>query len=230
MSRERRNHYRLLFVQPEAPPEVIKAAYRALMSSVRMHPDLGGDPEQAARLNAAYAVLSDPEQRRAYDLSLRRPARGAAAAPTSPPRPAAAGPHCAFCQRPAPAAPGPDSSCAHCGSPLHPAPQDARAGNELLGRRRGERFSSEGPVDLRLPGDALIHPARLRDLSFTGLSLIYREPLPVGAVLRVQARQFDAVVQVVGSRRQGTAHSVHGRLLTLRVLRGARGVYVDAKA
>ena len=76
MSRERRNLYRILHVQPEAPPEVIKAAWRALMSTLRAHPDLGGDPQVAARLNAAYEVLSDPERRRAYDQSLRRSPKG----------------------------------------------------------------------------------------------------------------------------------------------------------
>ena len=40
MSEERRNLYRILHVQPEAPPEVIKAAYRALMITLRGHPDL----------------------------------------------------------------------------------------------------------------------------------------------------------------------------------------------
>jgi hypothetical protein len=44
MRRERRNLYRLLHVQPEAPPEVIKAAWRALMSTLRAHPDLGATP------------------------------------------------------------------------------------------------------------------------------------------------------------------------------------------
>ncbi|MBQ0961693.1 J domain-containing protein, partial [Ideonella sp. 4Y11] len=79
MSRERRNLYRILHVQPEAPPEVIKAAWRALMSTLRAHPDLGGDPETAARLNAAYEVLSDPVRRAAYDRGLKRTPRGPAA-------------------------------------------------------------------------------------------------------------------------------------------------------
>ena len=54
MSRERRNLYRILHVQPEAPPEVIKAAWRALMSTLRAHPDLGGDPELAAQIGRAH--------------------------------------------------------------------------------------------------------------------------------------------------------------------------------
>ena len=67
----RRNHYRLLHVQPEAPMEVIKASYRTLMMRMRLHPDLGGDHELAAAINEAYAVLSDPQRRAEYDRHLR---------------------------------------------------------------------------------------------------------------------------------------------------------------
>jgi hypothetical protein len=67
MKPERRNLYRLLHVQPEAPTEVITAVYRCLMSKLKMHPDLGGNNELAARINDAYAVLSDPLKRKEYD-------------------------------------------------------------------------------------------------------------------------------------------------------------------
>ena len=77
MNAERRNLYRILHVQPEAPTEIIKASYRALMSTLRVHPDLGGDPARAAEVNHAYAVLMDPERRRAYDLSLKAASRQA---------------------------------------------------------------------------------------------------------------------------------------------------------
>lgn len=69
---DRRNHYRVLQVQPEAPLAVIKASYRTLMTSLRMHPDLGGSHAQAAAINQAYAVLSDAPRRAAYDQWLRR--------------------------------------------------------------------------------------------------------------------------------------------------------------
>ena len=51
MKPEPTDHYRALYVQPDAPPEVIKAAWRALMSARRVHPDLGGDHDEAVRLN-----------------------------------------------------------------------------------------------------------------------------------------------------------------------------------
>lgn len=62
-------HYDNLKVTRDAPPEVIRAAYRAL--SRKYHPDRRADDDQAARvmqlLNAAYEVLSDPDRRRAHD-------------------------------------------------------------------------------------------------------------------------------------------------------------------
>lgn len=41
MAKSRRNYYRILYLQPEAPAEVIRAAYRALMQTLKAHPDLG---------------------------------------------------------------------------------------------------------------------------------------------------------------------------------------------
>lgn len=66
------SHYDCLNVTREAPAEVIRAAYRSL--SQKHHPDKNiGDHDAAQkmmRLNAAYSVLSDSEQRRLYDLQL----------------------------------------------------------------------------------------------------------------------------------------------------------------
>jgi DnaJ-class molecular chaperone len=65
-----RNYYRILFVQPDAPAAIIQAAYRTLMQKLKAHPDLGGDEWNAAVINKAFTVLSDPRKRRAYDEAL----------------------------------------------------------------------------------------------------------------------------------------------------------------
>jgi hypothetical protein len=65
MSQNRRNHYRMLHVQTDAPPEVIKAAYRALMAI--HHPDVGGEHAKAVMINEAYTILSNPTRRAEYD-------------------------------------------------------------------------------------------------------------------------------------------------------------------
>lgn len=45
----------VLYLLPDAPPEVMTAAYRAL--SLRLHPDRGGSTERMSALNAAYDML-----------------------------------------------------------------------------------------------------------------------------------------------------------------------------
>lgn len=71
-------HYQRLKVAPDAPPEVIRAAYRVL--AAKLHPDRNGGGAggpgdamhaQMVALNAAYEVLIDPAQRAAYDASLK---------------------------------------------------------------------------------------------------------------------------------------------------------------
>jgi hypothetical protein len=64
-----RTHYDNLKVARSAPPEVIRAAYRALSQS--FHPDRNPGDADAARvmaiINGSYEVLSDPDKRRAHD-------------------------------------------------------------------------------------------------------------------------------------------------------------------
>ncbi|HEX8581941.1 MAG TPA: J domain-containing protein [Acidimicrobiales bacterium] len=74
-------HYEVLGVPPSASAAEVRRAYVALAR--RHHPDFHGgespaDQERNRRrmqeVNAAWHVLGDPDRRRAYDLSLRRPA------------------------------------------------------------------------------------------------------------------------------------------------------------
>jgi curved DNA-binding protein CbpA len=64
-----RTHYDNLKVARNAPPEVIRAAYKTL--SQKHHPDRNGNSAESQRvmkiINESYAVLSDPEARRRHD-------------------------------------------------------------------------------------------------------------------------------------------------------------------
>lgn len=66
----RRDYYEILGVERDADAEAIKKAYRKL--ALKYHPDRNpGDPEAEERFKEAaeaYAVLSDPDKRRRYDL------------------------------------------------------------------------------------------------------------------------------------------------------------------
>ncbi|NJN22400.1 MAG: J domain-containing protein [Leptolyngbya sp. RL_3_1] len=67
------NHYQLLGIQPTASPQQIRRAYRDL--SKRYHPDTTELPDAVATerfqaLNEAYATLSAPDKRLAYDYRI----------------------------------------------------------------------------------------------------------------------------------------------------------------
>lgn len=61
--------YEILQVQRNATDREIKAAYKKL--ALINHPDRSDNPNETmmAQINEAYAILSDPEQRRCYDLA-----------------------------------------------------------------------------------------------------------------------------------------------------------------
>jgi curved DNA-binding protein CbpA len=67
---DRRTYYQLLGLHPSASLGEIRRSYRE--QSKRLHPDTSKlsrtlATEQFQRLNSAYAILSNPEQRRRYD-------------------------------------------------------------------------------------------------------------------------------------------------------------------
>lgn len=66
----KRNLYRILHVQPDAPLEIIRSSFRTLMQTMKEHPDLGGDPLRARVIIHAYEVLSHPDKRKAYNDKL----------------------------------------------------------------------------------------------------------------------------------------------------------------
>ena len=92
--------YKVLQVDPEAEPEVIRAAYRAL--ALKYHPDVvTGSQDRMAALNHAWGILRDARARAAFDE-----ARAAAKRAAADHRPDARRPEVSYAMRaPLPATP-----------------------------------------------------------------------------------------------------------------------------
>ena len=64
-----KNLYCILGVRPQASAEELKSAYRRCAREA--HPDRSGNAETFHEVQAAYALLSDPDQRARYDAERR---------------------------------------------------------------------------------------------------------------------------------------------------------------
>ena len=59
------DYYKVLGIDKNATEEQIKDAWKNKIK--KHHPDIGGDEEEAKKINIAYNVLSNPQERAAYD-------------------------------------------------------------------------------------------------------------------------------------------------------------------
>jgi hypothetical protein len=233
----RRNYYRILHVQPDAPGAVLKSSYRALMLSLEMHPDRGGDHWNAALINEAYGVLSDPAKRSEYDRTLDlarirsgRPADGSTdSGDTDRGHGAAEGPGCLFCGsvRPSVSTPAEPAVCVDCRSPLTPAGEPQL---EASGRRAARRVAGDGNIRFWVgwPQASPEH-GRIVDLSPRGLQFETTSPIADFRIIKLDGPLLDAVGRVASCRTRGRSFAVGVEFYTVRFHR-SRGTFLSTKA
>lgn len=218
----RRNYYRILHVQPDAPTEVIRASYRTLMQRLRMHPDLGGDHWNAAVINEAYGVLTDPERRAAYDRTRPADPQGTVTRPL---------PACAFCgtahghteEIPV------EALCTTCASPLKPATPPRlestdQRGVQRLNRRLPVTWYGSWPAPVARRGET-------RDLSLAGCQFSSDASVNPAQLLKLECESLSAVVRVVScgpSDEREFPWLVRAEYVTLR-FRRSRGSFLSAR-
>ncbi len=192
--KNRRNYYRLLQVQPDAPAEIIRAAYRAIMLKLKRHPDLGGSTVDAADLNEAYEVLTDPRRRAAYDKELYLHYTKKNAAPDKSPLITV---FCPVCKRPLARKPAPGDRCSSCRSPRQSeSPDDHRQAYEraLTRTRRNDKVL----YYTTWPGTP--QQGRMIDFSPMGMRFCCAEKVPPGTVLKIKCELCDASGTVTNAR------------------------------
>jgi curved DNA-binding protein CbpA len=252
--KNRRNLYRILYVQPEAPIEIIKASYRSLMTKLNVHPDLGGDHESAVLINQAYAILSDPVKRRRYDEMLfsrkcqmrGRPVQKEPNDTNKWSRPRGSGTNqsggndgnepssavllrCLFCAADLAFSPRANKHCSHCESPLTPAqpiPDDRL--RELFGRRASVRIAKAGAVVIYPSWPHAGYPALLRDLSPSGISMLTKYGARSEQVLKFNSDNLHGIARVVSVQANGANFLLHASFLTAEYV-SKSGVFVTEK-
>ncbi len=246
--RNRRNYYKRMHVQPDAPAEIIRSSYRTLMLKLGQHPDLGGEDWNAALINEAYETLSDPVRRARYDRELLDFHNVRAEEEPEPD----SGPHrgmqnrsvgypvyhpiirayCVFCHTPLhkniPLEV--DMDCFYCRSPLNPGGEIGAGGEQ--GRAVQRRFV-RGPLSFYTDWPQQGRQGEIRDLSPLGLKIGTEVMFHEGQVLKLESDLLSATARVVHSykvHRGGIRVYLSGlKFLTLR-LKHLNGNFISVLA
>ncbi|MBN2242954.1 MAG: J domain-containing protein [Acidobacteria bacterium] len=197
--KNRRNYYRILKVQPDAPVEIIRASYRTMMRELKIHPDLGGSASEASILNEAYETLSDPRRRAAYDEKIR--AHRFQRADSSPPKPDPGSTEaacCPFCRKPLAIPKSAEVKiCPVCGSPL---PSFRQPDLDRERRRTIARMKKNDPIAYSCEWPETPKKGTMIDLSPKGMRFLCRENLGSGTVLKITAPLLKACAVVTNQK------------------------------
>jgi curved DNA-binding protein CbpA len=179
--KNRRNYYRILQVQPDAPVEIIRASYRTLMLELKRHPDLGGSNLDAAVLNEAYEVLANPARRAAYDKGLLVQYTRRADGPDRSPSPTFL---CPVCRRPLAQKPLPGERCSTCLSPLQ-SEKPTKHGRDY--RRASTRTRRDDKISYQSSWPGQARQGKMIDFSPQGMRFHCQERLLPGSVLKISS-------------------------------------------
>lgn len=211
--KNRRNYYRVLHVQPDAPLEIIKSSYRTLLFKLKKHPDLGGDHWESTLLNEAKEVLIDPRKRSKYDQDFLKPytrssqSKSSCAAEHIHPHSSAgmstvfsdavSSHTCRFCnkqeQQSLPLMP--DTRCSSCHSPLYPTHKIKNSG---LSKRVFQRIAKDFVITYFIEWPSLQeYHGQTSQLSPTGMQFCTDQYLLPGKIIKISSRYVEAVAKVI---------------------------------
>jgi len=196
----RRNYYRILQVQPDAPPEIIRASYRTLMRELKQHPDLGGELWNAMMLNEAYTILSDNNRRDEYDRELYETYLIKTISTKS-----RSGKHplpvkCPSCQRPLAREAKPGNRCPACirsGMSDHVVKTSCK-----YHRRSVARMRKTGEIEFRSSWSQKSKDAKMLDISPGGIRFVCREKLRPDATISICNSMVRGEAQVVSTHKR----------------------------
>ena len=204
--KNRRNYYRILQVQPDAPVEVIRASYRTLMRELKQHPDLGGDQWNAGVLNEAYETLANIDKRAEYDKRLfetyiKRPFPS-----EDPEKKSVTSISCPFCKRPLARRVKSLQGCPACRNPLKPD-----SGHEALNRlqrRSSRRIRRPGKLRYCYSRPGRERSAEMIDISTGGIRFVCDEMPGEESTINLSSPFLKATAMVTNYQER----KIHGKV------------------
>lgn len=228
--KNRRNYYRILKVQPDAPAEIIQASYRTLMRELKIHPDLGGSTSDASIVNEAYRTLSDPERRAAYDKKIKatRFHRTTSASDSDSASSDAA--ICPFCKKPLTPKARAGKICPVCSVPL-PSFQQPNLDRER--RRTIARMKKNDRIVYSYSWPETPKNGTMIDLSPKGMRFLCSEKLSTGTVLKITAPLLKACGVVTNQQQKvekgKTAHTIGISFIAV-LFEETKGTFISVSA
>ena len=234
----KKTYYQILHVQPDAPLEVIRSSYRTMMQKLKMHPDLGGCHENAAEVNEAYNVLTNPAKRSEYDASLLVNANTKKPRHTKEKKRAKPNQTtqkfyqnnnaeiCSFCNQPHYMGINiePNDICPKCESPLFPATKQTE---EICGKRTIQRINKEWPLRFYISWPHTeSFSGKTRNVSFNGMQLVTAAQLEINQVIKIDSNELYAVARIVNHQQFDQEWRYGLEFLTLR-FHQAHGTFVS---
>lgn len=228
----RRDYYKILQVHADAAPEIIKVSYRTLMQKMKLHPDLGGDQAEAALINEAYAVLSNPSTRAQYDKLLglaRQPIQTKAANVKAREQSIPAGKEkvvCLFCKQAniiGKQATLEELHCFTCRSPLRFIDFDPHWVGHRAARSTRNNLAIEFKVN-HAAGKVLT--GLVEDLSPTGMRFSSQYPLRMGNIIKIDNAELSAVASVMRCENNQNKCVTAVKFLSLKIHK-SRGTFIS---
>lgn len=190
----RRNYYRILQIQPDAPFEVVRASYFTLLRELKQHPDLGGNHWNSTILNEAYSVLSDSRKRAEYDKKLfstytKKPFPGESSS-----KPSVASVFCPSCKQPVARNSNSTGNCIRCNDLFKPEKEKKP---NVQNRRSVFRMKNDGDLYYSTTSPKTKHGAQLVDISTEGLRFLCEQPLNPNMTIKISSATLSAIANVV---------------------------------
>lgn len=226
----RRNYYRVLQVQHDAPFEVIKASYHAHLRELKQHPDFGGNHTNATILNEAYSILSDHKKRAEYDKILfnfytKRPFSkdGLNKQPT-------VSVFCPFCKQPIGRNGDTNEGCLYCKGVFSSIKEkDA----EINYRRSEIRLQKQGKIHCYATSSQMKQEANLIDISTKGMRFVCKRALNLNMVVKIRSPFLNGVAKVINVQhkvKEGTNRYLVGINFSEVVFKNQEGSFFSAYA